>query len=86
MIDYRFIKSIKELEELLYYKLRESKDGELSFNEILDVFDLKQGFGLRKVSGGAISLIREREDVEQVKDEKGRNYLRLIKKENEDDR
>lgn len=78
MNDRRFIKPISELEGLLYSKLIESEKGELSFEEVLDIFDMKQDYGLRKVSGGAISLIRERKDVEQMKDQKGRPFLKLI--------
>lgn len=68
----------RELCELLYKKLKESPNGELSFDEILNIFDSKSDYGLRRVNGGAIHLIREKSDVEQRKDEKGHPYLKLI--------
>jgi hypothetical protein len=68
----------RELSELLYLKLKNSKDGELSFNEILDVFQTDSNYGLARVNGGAINLLKERKDVEQLKDEKGRPFLKLI--------
>jgi len=78
MIDRRFIQSIEELEGILYSKLLESKHGQLDMEEVCDMFDLKLEYGLKKVSGGAISMIRQREDVEQWRDEKGRFYLKLV--------
>jgi predicted CopG family antitoxin len=68
----------RELSDLLYNKLKESKNGELSFDEIIDIFQIKVEYGLRRVNGGAIKLIREKPDVEQVRDEKGKPYLKLI--------
>jgi hypothetical protein len=68
----------RELAELLYTNLKNSQNGELSFDEIINIFDTKAEYGLSRVNGGAISLIREREDVEQLKDEKGKPFLRLI--------
>jgi hypothetical protein len=67
-----------ELSELLYSKLKNSKNGELSFYEILDVFESNSNYGLARVNGGAIKLLKERKDVEQLKDEKGRPFLKLI--------
>lgn len=71
--------AIKELEELLYSKLKDSLSGELSFDEVTDIFDYKSEYGLNRVNGGAIRMIRERNDVEQLRDEKNRPYLKLIK-------
>lgn len=68
----------RELCELLYLRLKESKHGELSFNEILDIFDTKAEYGLNRVNGGAIHLIRKKNDVEQLKDGKGRPFLKLV--------
>lgn len=71
--------TIKELEELLYSKLKDSPNGELSFYEIIDIFDSKADYGLRKVNGGAIKIIQERHDVEQLRDDKGRLYFKHIR-------
>lgn len=68
----------KELAELLYTKLKESEGGELSFNEILDIYETKIEYGLNRVNGGAIHIIRKRKDVIQLKDENGRPYLKII--------
>jgi hypothetical protein len=68
----------RELAELLYLKLKNSKNGELSFYEILDVFESDSNFSLSRVSGGAINLLKERKDVEHLNDEKGRPFLKLI--------
>ena len=69
------INSIDELDALLYSKLKEK--GELSFYDIEDILELKIEYGLRKISGLAIRKVREREDVEQLRDEKDRPYLKL---------
>lgn len=69
------IVAINELDALLYSELQ--KKGELSFDEIVDILESKIEYGLRKVSGLAIRKVREREDVEQLKDEKDRPYLKL---------
>lgn len=69
----------RELSELLYAKLKESKNGELSFNEIISVFDSKIDYGLSRVNGGAIGLIRERKDVQQLRDDTGKLFLKIVK-------
>jgi predicted CopG family antitoxin len=68
----------RELSELLYSKLKESKNGELSFDEIINLFDSKTVYGLSRVNGGAISIIREREDVQELKDENNHPFLKLF--------
>lgn len=68
----------RELAEHLYERLKLSTRGELSFEDILNVFDEKPEYGLRRVSGGAIHLVRAREDVIQLNDDKGRPFLKLI--------
>lgn len=67
-----------ELADLLYLKLKESKNGELKLNEILDIYRIKSEYGLSRVNGGAIQLIREREDVIHFLDEKNQFCLKLI--------
>ena len=68
----------RELAELLYKKLKESKDGILSFNEIIKIYDSKPEYGFSRVNGGAIRIVREKKDVVQLRDEDGRPYLKLI--------
>lgn len=68
----------RELSKIIYLKLKESKNGELSFIEILDIFNTKPEYGFSRVNGGAIHLIKKNEDVQQLKDEKGRPFLKLI--------
>lgn len=70
--------SSRELAEVLYSKLTTSSNGELSFNQILDVFDSKPEYGLNRVNGGAIHLVKMKPNVVQMKDEQGRPFLKLI--------
>ena len=76
--DFLDTPSARELSELLYLKLKESKNEELSFNEIINLFDSKPVYGLSRVNGGAISIIREREDVQELKDENNCPFLKLV--------
>jgi hypothetical protein len=69
---------INELIDLLYTKLKESANGELSFDEIFILLDSKPEYGLNKIQGTAIRSIRERHNVEQLKDKNDRPYLKLI--------
>lgn len=76
------IDSIEELERLLYEELEKTNDELLSFDRLDAIIQSKAEFGIRKVNGEAIRRLRERADVEQLKDDKGRMTFRLIKKEN----
>lgn len=67
-----------ELEDLLYTKLKSSSNGELSFDEVIAVMDVKPEYGLRRISGDAIRKLRERPDVIQFYDERKRPYLKRV--------
>lgn len=68
----------RELADLLYLKLKQSENSKLSLNKILDIYGTKSDYGLSRVNGGAIQLIREKEDVVHYLDEKNQFCLKLI--------
>jgi len=67
--------------KLLYSKLKESKNGELSFDEIINIYD-KLDFPLfRKAEFFTWEWLKKRSDVDMLKDEKSRTYLKYEPKE-----
>jgi hypothetical protein len=72
-----FSESAKELDATLYKRLLDSEKGELNNDEILDIICSKTEFGFRKVEGAGITLVRARDDVEELRDRNGRPYLKL---------
>lgn len=75
MINFRTLQA-KELEEVLYEELL--KRGQLNFNDLIEIHDRKTEYHLRRVSGGAIGMLRERDNVIQTTDENGRMLFKLI--------
>lgn len=75
----RLVSAVEELVELMYAKLQEKPNGELSSEELFNISCLKFEYGLRKVESAAIRSIRTKHDVEQLTDEKGAMYLKLIR-------
>jgi hypothetical protein len=66
-----------ELANLLYNKLLER--GELVYDDLFKIIDSNSQYGLRRVSSGAICILREKQDVEQTKDKKGFIMFKLLK-------
>lgn len=69
---------IKELADLLYNRLISSEDGILTIDDLFDIHDQKAEYGLRKVSGGAIRILRDKSHVEQTTDKNGHMMFKFI--------
>ena len=67
----------EKLAEIIYSKLKESENGELSFNEIMDIYD---SFGepiFRKTEFVCWGIVYAKADVKHERDEKGYKYIKL---------
>lgn len=52
-----------ELADLLYKKI--VRNGVLDLTKEYEIFNLKAEYGLKKVSSGAIQILREKEDLDE---------------------
>lgn len=61
-----------ELADLLYAKIVEKGMLDLTYDhDAWKIFDSKPEYGLRRVSSGAIIILREKEDLEELPDRNG---------------
>jgi hypothetical protein len=79
MINFKNFPEAIELADLLYQKLVEDGLIDLYDYALLPILEAKPEYGLRKIMAGAIQILMEKEDIERVMGEDGKNYTFTFK-------